>query len=391
MGRLIRGLIGAIVAVAAVLGAISFWGTAEVDRDVPAAGAWKALPDAGIPARSDPAVVWTRKAMIVWGGAGAAGVLGDGASYDLATDRWTPLPPAPIVPRRGHTAVWTGNKMLIFGGQGAREGCEGLCPLGDGASFDPDTNTWAPLAASPIGPRQGHTAVFLQTRMVVWGGAGEGGAALGDGASYDPVTNTWAALPVPPLAPRVGHRTVATTDRMLVWGGSSEATEGGRYFADGAVFNPLTGQWQPMAPAPASFAARDNAAGVWTGEQLVVWGGYGRSAECTPCFYASGAAYDPAADSWAPVPAAPLSGRGAHRAVWTSRDMLVWGGFDSAVQADGALYNPVDGTWTRMSPGPLAGRQHQAMVWTGSQLLIWGGAGAGGPLGDGAVLTPRAF
>ena len=172
-----------VVAVAAVLGAVSFWGTAEVDPDTPAAGAWKALPDAGIPARSDPAVVWTRKAMIVWGGAGAAGVLGDGASYDLATDRWTPLPPAPIVPRRGHTAVWTGNKMLIFGGQGAREGCEGLCPLGDGASFDPDTNTWAPLAGSPIGPRQGHTAVFLQTRMVVWGGAGEGGAALGDGAS----------------------------------------------------------------------------------------------------------------------------------------------------------------------------------------------------------------
>lgn len=376
---------------AAVLGAISFWGTAEVDPDTPAAGAWRKLPDAGIPARSEPAVVWTRKAMIVWGGAGAGGVLGDGASYDLATNRWTPLPPAPITPRRGHTAVWTGNKMLVFGGQGTLPGCEGQCPLGDGASYDPDTNTWAPLASSPIGPRHGHGAVFLQARMVVWGGAGAGGAALGDGASYDPVTDTWAALPVPPLAPRLGHRTVATTDRMLVWGGSSEAREGGRYFDDGAVYNPVTSQWRAMAPAPASLAARDNAAGVWTGEQMVVWGGYGRSEECTPCFYGNGAAYDPASDSWVPVAPAPISGRGTSRAVWTSREMLVWGGFDSAVQADGALYNPFDGTWTRMAPGPLAGRQHHAMVWTGSQLLIWGGAGAGGPLADGAVLTPRAF
>ena len=332
MRRLVWGLIGAVVAVAAVLGAVTFWGTAEVDRDVPAAGAWKVLPDAGIAARSEPAVVWTRKAMIVWGGAGDAGVLGDGASYDLATDRWTPLPPAPITPRRGHTAVWTGNKMLIFGGQGPRDGCPGPCPLGDGAAYDPDTNTWTPLAAPPIGPRHSHTAVFLQARMVVWGGAGEGGTALGDGASYDPVTNTWAALPVPPLAPRLGHRTVATTDRMLVWGGSSEASEGGRYFADGA-------------------------------------------------------AYDPASDAWVPVAPAPLSGRGTSRAVWTSREMLVWGGFDSSVQADGALYNPVDGTWARMSPGPLAGRQHHAMVWTGRQVLVWGGEGAGGKLADGAALT----
>jgi N-acetylneuraminic acid mutarotase len=387
--RLVWGLISLVIATAAVLGAVSFWGTAEVDPDTPAAGAWKALPDAGIPARSEPAVVWTRKAMIVWGGAGTAGVLGDGASYDLATDRWTPLPPAPIASRRGHTAVWTGNKMVVFGGQGPGEDCDGLCPLGDGAAYDPDTNTWTPLAVPPIGARHSHSAVFLRTRMVVWGGAGEGGAALGDGASYDPVTNTWTALPVPPLAPRLGHRAVATTDRMLVWGGSSEASEGGRYFADGAIYNPVTNEWQAMAPA--SLAPRDNAAGVWTGEQLVLWGGYGRSDECTPCFHGTGAAYDPAADAWVPLAPAPLSGRGAHRAVWTSREMLVWGGFDSEVQADGALYNPFDGAWTRMAPGPLAGRQHHAIVWTGSQLLIWGGAGAGGPLADGAVLTPRSF
>ena len=71
--------------------------------------------------------------------------------------------------------------------------------------------------------------------------------------------------------------------------------------------------------------------------------------------------------------------------------MLVWGGFDSVVRGDGALYNPFDGTWTRMPLSLLAARQHHAMVWTGSQLIVWGGDGAGGPLADGAVLTPDAF
>lgn len=357
----------------------------------PAAGVWRALADAGIPGRSEPSVVWTRKAMIVWGGAGAGGVLADGASYDVSTGRWTLLPPSPLGPRRGHTAVWTGTKMVVFGGQGTRDGCDGLCPLGDGAAYDPIANAWTPLAPAPIQPRHGHSAVFLQNRMIVWGGAGDGGTALGDGASYDPVTNTWAALPVPSLAPRLGHRAVATTDRMLVWGGSSQAAEGGRYFNDGAVFSPAANAWTPMAAPPASLEGRDNTAGVWTGEQLLVWGGYGRSDTCTPCFYGTGAAYDLASDSWTPIAPAPLSGRGAHRAVWTGREMLVWGGFDSAVLGDGALYNPVDDAWVAMAPGPLAARQHHAMVWTGDRLIVWGGAGAAGMLADGAVLTPRAF
>jgi N-acetylneuraminic acid mutarotase len=384
--RAARWLLGPLLAVAAVVAlVVAVPATDGDDPRLPAAGAWKAMPDAGIAGRSEPSVVWTRKAMLVWGGAGDAGPLGDGASYDLATDRWSPLAPAPLSPRRGQSAVWTGTKMVIWGG------VQGDTALGDGAAYDPISNTWAPLAPAPIEPRHGHTAVFLQNRMVVWGGAAQGDAALGDGAAYDPVANTWVPLPVPPLAPRLGHRAVATTDRMLVWGGSSEAAEGGRYFADGAVYNPGTNAWSTMAAPPAGLEPRDNAAGVWTGEQLVVWGGYGRSDTCTPCFYGDGAAYDVASDSWVPVAPSPLSGRGAHRAVWTGREMLILGGFDSAVLADGALYNPFDDTWVRMAPSPLPARQHHAMVWTGQQLIVWGGAGVGGMLADGAVLTPRAF
>ena len=347
------------------------------------------LPSAGLAGRSDPSAVWTGKQMIVWGGAGDPRAMGDGASYDPVAQRWTPVPASPLVARRAHSGVWTGDRMLVFGGQGLGEGCRRACPLGDGAAFEPASGTWAPIPVAPIPPRFGHSAVFVDGRMIVWGGAGEGGAALGDGASYDVSTGTWTVLPPAPIAPRLGHRAVSTADGMLVWSGSSEAEEGGRYFADGAVYRVDTNSWAPMAPAPARLGARDTAAGVWTGEELLVWGGYGRSEECTPCLHADGAAYDVATDTWAPIAGSPLSGRGGHRAVWTGRDMVVWGGFDTGMRSDGARYRPAGDLWASLVVGPLAGRQHHAMVWTGRQLLVWGGEGATGKLADGAALTLR--
>jgi N-acetylneuraminic acid mutarotase len=293
---------------------------------------------------------------------------------------WTELPPAPFAPRRSHSAVWTGGAMLVYGGLGLSVDCPQACALGDGVAYDPIGNSWKPLAPAPLAARSGHSAVWVQNRMVVWGGAAEGGGTLNDGASYDPTTDTWTALPPSPLAPRVGHRTVATTHQMLVWGGSSQAA-GGTYFADGAVYSPTTNGWMATASAPSSLAARDNFAAVWAGDQMLVWGGPGLG---------DGAAYDLESDSWTAMAPSPLSGRTAAGAVWTGRDMLVWGGFDGAVQSDGALYDPTDDAWARLSPGPLPPRQRHAMVWTGRQLLIWGGDGSAGKLSDGAVMTLRA-
>lgn len=359
----------------------------EPDPEAVADGAWKAFPPAVIAGRSEPSVVWTRKAMIVWGGEAETGVRGDGASFDLSSETWTLLPPAPIAPRYGHTAVWTGTRMVVYGGVGISSECLQICALDDGAVYDTIADAWTPLAPSPLAARSGHRAVWLQNRMVIWGGAAEGGGTLADGASYDPITDSWALLPPSPLEGRAGHGAVATTHRMLVWGGASEPGGRGRYLADGAVYTPATNSWTSMAPAPDSLPARDNFASVWTGRQMLVWGGYGQGDACAPCVHGDGAAYDPDSNSWTPMAPSPVGGRGGHRAVWTGRGMLVWGGGNGAPQADGALYDPIDDAWSRVVPGTLAARQGHAMVWTGQQLLIWGGQGAGGKLSDGAVLT----
>ena len=70
-------------------------------------------------ARYDYAKAWTGREMIVWGGTtgGDSGTLNSGASYDPTTDTWAPLAfdDAPT-PRRTLTSVWTGSAFIVWGG-----------------------------------------------------------------------------------------------------------------------------------------------------------------------------------------------------------------------------------------------------------------------------------
>ncbi len=60
---------------------------------------------------------------------------------------------------------------------------------------------------------------------------------------------------------------------------------------------------------------------VWTGSEMIIWGGVGAD------FFNTGVRYNPDTDSWIPTSTtnAP-SGRGDHTAVWTGSEMIVWGG-----------------------------------------------------------------
>jgi hypothetical protein len=385
-----RLLIGGVV-VAVLVAAVVFLrpsGGGDDGGGGTSSAAWAPLPSAGLAHRTGMAFVSTGQGMIVWGGSG----LNDGAMFELPASTRRPLAASPLSGRNNHSAVWTGSKMIVFGGLGRTETCRPTCAFNDGASYDPATDRWAPIAPAPVAGRSGHSAVWVQDRMVVWGGATEGGKASADGASHDPANDAWTVLPPAPLESRISHRSVSTAHRMLVWGGSSGEGQTGKYFADGAIYSPADNSWTPMAPYPQTkeSGARDSFSSVWTGEKMLVWGGYNRNETCNPCNLGDGAAYDLRNNSWELMSPSPLSGRGGHRAVWTGRDMVVWGGYDTGMRADGARYRPAVDGWASLLAGPLAGRQHHAMVWTGRQLIVWGGEGANGKLADGAALTvPR--
>ena len=69
---------------------------------------------------------------------------------------------------------------------------------------------------------------------------------------------------------------------------------------------------------------RKNHTAVWTGSEMIVWGGFGNG-----MYFNTGGKYTPATDSWTATTTtnAPAA-RDYHTAVWTGSEMIVWGGFD---------------------------------------------------------------
>jgi hypothetical protein len=81
------------------------------------------------------------------------------------------------------------------------------------------------------------------------------------------------------------------------------------------------------------------------------------------------------ADAWQQrVNGTPPAARYYHTAVWTGSEMLVWGGYGASFFNDGGRYNPAGNSWTAMTTtGAPAARQYHTAVWTGSEMLVWGG------------------
>ena len=134
----------------------------------------------------------------------------------------------------------------------------------------------------------------------------------------------------------------------------------------GCIDETWTGTSTTNAPA-----ARASHTAVWTGSEMIVWGGYGGS------YLNTGGRYDPSTDSWAAISTgnAP-SARAGHTAVWTGNEMIVWGGDDGHSLNTGGRYNPATNTWTATSTtNAPVGRLFHTALWSGTQMVVWGGWG----------------
>lgn len=118
-------------------------------------------------------------------------------------------------------------------------------------------------------------------------------------------------------------------------------------------------------------SARDGHSLVWTGSQLLVWGGTtGLEGAGEPL--ADGAAYDPDQRTWQELPEAPDSGGSGHVAVWTGSRMLVAGGARDDTSHRVLAYDPATGMWSTGTEAPFAiERGTSATAWTGDRLAVW--------------------
>src|SRR4029434_5360534 len=90
----------------------------------------------------------------------------------------------------------------------------------------------------------------------------------------------------------------------------------------------------------------------------------------------TGGRYDPATDSWPATSTTRADPRTGHTAVWTGSEMIVWGGGGSSGQLDtGARYDPGTDSWPATSTtNAPSGRGGHKAVWTGSEMIVWGGS-----------------
>jgi hypothetical protein len=350
-------------------------------------GTWRSLPDAPIRGRSLFGAVWTGTEMLILGGDDpyADTKLRDAGAYNPTTRQWRRLADAPEgLDRYGVEAVWTGREAILWGGYG------GGIP---GVAYDLLEDSWRILPDAPVRPRTNQTLVWTGREAIVWGGIGhtEKDGAIGnlaDGAAYDPASNTWRRIATSPLAPRNGHVAVWTGTEMIVWGGGSLNDEQA-YLPEGAAYDPARDAWRVLPDAP--IHTRSAATAVWTGTRMLVYGGvYHTASGGQP--YADGAAFDPSTGKWEKLPVGPLGFREGSVSVWTGRQMIIWGGLwdPYAPGLAAAAYDPQARQWTRLPKDPLAVRYYPRMVWTGVEAIVWGGRepDASPQFADGAAYRP---
>jgi N-acetylneuraminic acid mutarotase len=235
-----------------------------------------------------------------------------------------------------------------------------------------DTWTATPTLNAPDA-RRNHTAVWTGSEMIVWGGFNNSPPyVLSTGGRYNPATDSWIATSST-NAPtgREFHTAVWTGSEMIVWGGynypAGDLNTGGRY-------DPASDSWTATNAVNAP-DGRESHTAVWTGSEMIVWGGAG----CTfaNCLLNTGGRYNPSTDSWTATSTVnvPL-GRTAHAAVWTDNDMIVWGGVDETFNDTntGGAYNPGMDSWiaTTLASAPSPRDSHTA-VWTGNEMIVWAG------------------
>ncbi len=113
--------------------------------------------------------------------------------------------------------------------------------------------------------------------------------------------------------------------------------------------------------------ARGSSAAVWTGSEMIVWGG--SAADGQP--FGDGARYDPVARTWTMLPEAPIAARRDTATVWTGTEMLIWGGGDNGTSfTDGAAFNPTTNTWRTLPAFDLGSTIRPTTAWTGSEMIV---------------------
>ena len=294
---------------------------------------WTSLPPPP-EVREGSSLLWAGHELLLWGGCDprvddGCAPTPEGYRFDTVTRRWDELPSAPKSSAWGD-AVWTGTEAVFLAGVYA----EPTGPPLDGVAYRPDDGSWGVIPEAPIRTRRSSVAVWTGEEIVVWGGGNRDGAINREGAAFNPSSQTWRRIEEAPLGLNLASG-VWTGDEVLVFGSLLDH----RNWAEtetsvGAAYDPYRDQWRTLPPSDLSPQATS---AVWAGGQLVAWD-----------YEVSAQEYDPIGDAWEPPVRMPLQFSECY-----PNSALVDGKVFAFFCGTAALYDPATSSWERVRGGPL--------------------------------------
>lgn len=192
--------------------------------------------------------------------------------------------------------------------------------------------------------------------------------AVAPGASpFTELAGSWTRMSDAPIAGRSGYVALSVDRGTFIWAGDSTDPMAG------AIYQAADDTWTRVAPV-ADQSIRYSPAAVWTGEEVLIWGGNDDP---------EGLRYDPELDRWATLPVAPID-PGYALGAWTGSEFVVVNG---ATQV--AAWSPKSMTWRRLPDAPLP-QGAMVSVWTGQELIVLGLTEGGRDPLIGAALDPSS-
>jgi hypothetical protein len=180
------------------------------------------------------------------------------------------------------------------------------------------------------------------------------------------------------FAGRVDATAVWTGKEVVIWGGV-DAADDKRMLVDGAAYDPASDSWR-LTAEPLTSEGRKQAAGMWTGTRAMFWGGIRRNGQAS----AFHDLYDPNSDTWTTEPDTSAGRLIGAATSWSGSLFYVYGGSTTkGSTTDKAFaYDPGEGAWSAL---PVAPEPRTAAFgqWDGSQLVVWGGHDTGADLASG--------
>lgn len=294
--------------------------------------------------------------------------------YDLSLDTWNDVKPSErlLVPlmARGRVAMTAIDSSRVA-----------ITSMGGPVLYDVEKNTWESFPDTKDRDKECNyndgdlncEIAYLEDLHLLFSSGPMDGSGM-TLALYDTQSMQRVNVPRPPIVAGGDlniSKVVSLGNKVLVFG-----VPKGEKASSTFIFDPKENKWEVVTSDP--MGLRYSPSVVWTGKEVIFWGGlmFAPNHELSAVF--TGSAYNPKTQSWRTISTvnAPTARVEPH-ALWNGKYMILWGGCYQGQEKygdrfkSGALYDPQTDSWTSTGEDQAPeDNEGASATWTGEGLFI---------------------